>query len=112
MNKPPSPREIVEYLDAIYIRQSKPKKRLAIGLYNHFYRLYSNASEAYQENQPNNFCLSGPRGDGKKKLFSTIVAALKTPHTIYDCKEIKKFDVSQIAIKLWESALLLQKDDV
>ncbi|QDT95291.1 ATP-dependent Clp protease ATP-binding subunit ClpX [Gimesia aquarii] len=88
----PSPREIVDYLDEIVVGQSEAKKRLAVGVTNHFKRLSANdglcpfdmGDLAQVTIQKNNILLMGPTGSGKTFLAQSLAEKLNVPFAIAD----------------------------
>ena len=85
----PSPKVLVEYLDQYVIGQEEAKKQLAIGVYNHYKRVYSKLNpfkSKYSdvELDKSNIILLGKSGTGKSYLIKNLSKILGVPCHIHD----------------------------
>lgn len=105
-HKLPTPQEINAILDEYVIGQLKAKKALAVAVYNHYKRLYSNKpQEENVELGKSNILLIGPTGSGKTLLAETLARLLNVPFTIADATTLTEAgyvgeDVENIIQKL------------
>lgn len=103
--KPPSPKEILSFLDDYVIGQANPKKVLSVAVYNHYKRLGSQKKDADIELGKSNILLIGPTGSGKTLLAETLARVLNVPFTIADATTLTEAgyvgeDVENIIQKL------------
>ena len=103
------PREIYSSLDAYVIGQEKPKKTLAVAVYNHFKRIRSEATDPDIEVQKSNILLIGPTGSGKTLLAETLARSLDVPFAICDATSLTESgyvgeDVENILLRLIQAA--------
>lgn len=91
----PSPSEIVEHLDGIVIGQEASKKRLAVGVTNHYKRLAALDGEMdFPEDlaevtlQKSNILLIGPTGCGKTCLAKSLAEKLDVPFAVADATSL------------------------
>jgi len=106
----PSPREISTILDQYVIGQERAKKILAVAVYNHYKRLYTQGGKApgaadEVELGKSNILLIGPTGSGKTLLAETMARLLNVPFTIADATTLTEAgyvgeDVENIIQKL------------
>ncbi len=118
----PSPRAIVEHLDAYVIGQERAKKVLSVAVYNHYKRVFGgSASDAKSSRLPDlavdvdveltksNVMLIGPTGSGKTLLAQTLAKMLDVPFTIADATSLTEAgyvgeDVETILVGLLQNA--------
>jgi len=109
-NKVPTPREIVEHLDAYVVGQQVTKKILAVAVHNHYKRLMLSAdAENEIEIEKSNIMLIGPTGCGKTLMARTLARALQVPFAIGDATTLTEAgyvgeDVENLLLKLLHAA--------
>lgn len=104
----PKPAEIKEKLDEYVIGQDDAKVALSVAVYNHYKRIYSNASND-SELQKSNILLLGPTGVGKTMLAQTLAKTLNVPFAITDATTLTEAgyvgeDVENILLRLIQAA--------
>lgn len=72
------PHEIKEYLDKYIIGQDEAKKTLAVAIYNHYKKIFSNNHKS-SELEKSNIIIAGNTGCGKTLLVKTIAKMLGVP---------------------------------
>jgi ATP-dependent Clp protease ATP-binding subunit ClpX len=104
-----TPKTIYEKLDEYVIGQEKAKKVLAVAVYNHYKRIWSDNSDDDVELQKTNILLAGPTGCGKTLLAQTLARILDVPFCIVDATSITEAgyvgdDVENILLRLIQAA--------
>ena len=108
-NELPSPAEIKEFLDGYVIGQEKPKRTLAVAVYNHYKRIrYGEVKGDDVELSKSNILLIGPTGSGKTLLAQTLARMLDVPFVMADATTLTEAgyvgeDVENIVQKLLQS---------
>lgn len=105
----PTPEEIKAKLDEYVIGQEDAKKSLAVAVYNHYKRIYSEKSDSDIELQKSNIMLLGPTGVGKTMLAQTLAKILNVPFAIADATTLTEAgyvgeDVENILLRLIQAA--------
>ncbi len=106
----PKPSEIKRILDDYVVGQDRAKKTLAVAVYNHYKRIYSQSpSGGDVELEKSNILLIGPTGTGKTLLARTLARFLKVPFAIVDATCLTEAgyvgeDVENILVRLLQSA--------
>lgn len=106
----PTPHEIKEHLDHYVIGQDKPKRNLAVAVYNHYKRIRHQQSKAEDDVElaKSNILLIGPTGSGKTLLAQTISRLLDVPFVMADATTLTEAgyvgeDVENIITKLLQN---------
>jgi len=107
--KVPKPKEIKAVLDEYVIGQDKAKKALAVAVYNHYKRIYSDDRYDDVELQKSNILMLGPTGSGKTLLAQTLAKMLNVPFAMADATSLTEAgyvgeDVENILLKLIQAA--------
>ncbi len=105
----PKPVEIVSVLDDYVIGQEHAKKALAVAVYNHYKRIYSETKADDVELSKSNIVMLGPTGCGKTLLAETLARILKVPFAVADATSLTEAgyvgeDVENILLKLLQAA--------
>lgn len=95
IDKIPTPKEIMQYLDERVIGQQEAKKRLSVAVYNHYKRVLSNVHNVGNDGEfqdveidKSNILLIGNTGTGKSFIIKNIAKMLGVPCHIHDCTKI------------------------
>ncbi|GHU77260.1 ATP-dependent Clp protease ATP-binding subunit ClpX [Clostridia bacterium] len=106
----PKPKTIVSLLDEYVIGQELAKKALAVAVYNHYKRVFSEFTSSDDvEIQKSNILLVGPTGVGKTFLAQTLAKLLNVPFAIADATSLTEAgyvgeDVENILLRLIQAA--------
>lgn len=107
-----TPQQIKEKLDEYVIGQEEAKKTLAVSVYNHYKRVFSDLVEEEDDGvelQKSNIMLLGPSGSGKTLLAQTLARILNVPFAIADATALTEAgyvgeDVENILLRLIQNA--------
>ncbi|MDR4126210.1 ATP-dependent Clp protease ATP-binding subunit ClpX [Yanghanlia caeni] len=108
-NELPVPTEIKAFLDDYVIGQEKPKRTLAVAVYNHYKRIrYAEVKADDVELSKSNILLIGPTGSGKTLLAQTLARMLDVPFVMADATTLTEAgyvgeDVENIIQKLLQN---------
>ena len=100
-----TPRQIKALLDRRILGQEQAKKIVAVGIYNHYKRIYSGKYNI----KKSNIMLIGPTGVGKTEIARTVAEILNVPFAIADATTLTEAgyvgdDVENILLKLIQAA--------
>jgi ATP-dependent Clp protease ATP-binding subunit ClpX len=105
-----TPKELKTTLDDYVIGQDTAKKTFAVGVYNHYKRIFKNNLEDNDtELQKSNILLIGPTGSGKTLMAQTLARFLDVPIVITDATSLTEAgyvgeDVENVLTKLYHAA--------
>jgi ATP-dependent Clp protease ATP-binding subunit ClpX len=104
----PTPKEIVDFLNDYVIRQDYAKKVLSVAVYNHFKRINSLLNPLVEVGK-SNILIIGPTGAGKTYLAQNIARILDVPFAIADATALTEAgyvgeDVENILLRLYQVA--------
>ena len=104
----PPPHKIKEKLDEYVIGQEQAKKIMAVGVYNHYKRVFAPA-DSDVEIEKSNMLMIGPTGSGKTYLVQTLARLLDVPLAITDATSLTEAgyigdDIESVVSKLLAAA--------
>lgn len=105
-----TPKMLKAVLDNYVIGQERAKKVFSVGVYNHYKRIFKQASvDDDTELAKSNILLIGPTGSGKTLMAQTLARFLKVPIAICDATSLTEAgyvgeDVENILTKLYQAA--------
>lgn len=104
-----TPQQMKEALDEYVIGQDKAKRALAVGVYNHYKRVFSDKRNKDVELKKSNILLIGNTGTGKTYLAQTMADILQLPFAIADATSLTEAgyvgeDVENILLRLIQAA--------
>ena len=104
----PTPSEIKERLDQYVIGQERPKRQMAVAVYNHYKRIWANPSPEDVELEKSNILLVGPTGCGKTLMARTLAKILDVPFALCDATPLTEAgyvgeDVENVLLRLLQS---------
>lgn len=104
----PTPVEIKEKLDQYVIGQDEAKKTLAVAVYNHYKRVYTE-TDSEVELAKSNVLMLGPTGVGKTLLAQTLARIIDVPIALTDATTLTEAgyvgeDVENILLRLIQAA--------
>lgn len=107
--KLPLPKEIKAALDKYVIGQEQTKKILAVAVYNHYKRVYTNFDAKSVCLDKSNILMIGPTGSGKTLLARTLATILDVPFAIGDATTLTEAgyvgeDVENLLLRLFQAA--------
>ena len=117
----PTPKSVVTHLDQFVIGQDVAKRKLALGVSNHFKRLVDNwdhdspdpiITDADLQNvriEKSNILLIGPSGSGKTLLVKSLATFLNVPLVVGDATSLTEAgyvgeDVESLLVRLIQTA--------
>ena len=107
-----TPEQIKEKLDEYVIGQEEAKKTLAVSVYNHYKRVFSDLVDDEDDGvelSKSNIMLMGPSGSGKTLMAQTLARILNVPFAIADATALTEAgyvgeDVENILLRLIQNA--------
>ncbi|MDO5022943.1 MAG: ATP-dependent Clp protease ATP-binding subunit ClpX [Eubacteriales bacterium] len=104
-----TPQQMKEALDEYVIGQDRAKRALAVGVYNHYKRVFSDKRDKDVELKKSNILLLGSTGTGKTYLAQTMADILQVPFAIADATSLTEAgyvgeDVENILLRLIQAA--------
>jgi len=105
----PKPAEIKAVLDEFVVGQENAKKNLAVAVYNHYKRIYTDPKATDVVLQKSNIVMLGPTGCGKTLLAETLARILNVPFATVDATSLTEAgyvgeDVENILLRLIQAA--------
>jgi ATP-dependent Clp protease ATP-binding subunit ClpX len=106
-----TPKELKAILDQYVIGQESAKKVFAVGVYNHYKRIFKNDTVDSEDIElaKSNILLIGPTGSGKTLMAQTMAKFLNVPIAISDATSLTEAgyvgeDVENVLTKLYHAA--------
>jgi len=106
-----TPKELDSFLGDYVIGQERARKLLSVAVYNHYKRIFKNATDTEDDTEiaKSNVLLIGPTGSGKTLMAQTIARVLNVPIAIADATSLTEAgyvgeDVENILTKLIQAA--------
>ncbi len=104
----PPPHVIKERLDQYVIGQNRAKQIMAVGVYNHYKRVFCDLDDEI-EIEKSNMLMIGPTGSGKTYLVKTLAKLLDVPLAIADATALTEAgyigdDIESVVSKLLTAA--------
>ncbi len=104
----PRPHKIKAMLDEYVVGQEAAKKAIAVAVYNHYKRVFSDAKDGV-EIEKSNVLMIGPTGSGKTYIVKTLARLLKVPLAIADATSLTEAgyigdDIESVLSKLLMAA--------
>lgn len=108
----PAPHQIKARLDEYVIGQDQAKKVISVAVYNHYKRVFFQASKQEEDTtqiEKSNILMLGPTGSGKTYLVKTLARLLDVPLAIADATSLTEAgyigdDIESVVSKLLASA--------
>lgn len=109
MESIPVPKKIAALLDETIIGQDEAKRAVAIGVYNHYIRVFGKKNKQGVKLEKSNIVMTGPTGSGKTEIARTLASILNVPFAIADANAVTEAgyvgeDVENILLKLIQAA--------
>lgn len=104
----PPPHKIKASMDEYVIGQEHAKKVMAVGVYNHYKRVYSDMNDGVLI-EKSNMLMIGPTGSGKTYMVQTLAKLLDVPLAITDATSLTEAgyigdDIESVVSKLLAAA--------
>ncbi len=109
IDRVPSPKELLAFLDEYVIGQEHAKRVLSVAVHNHYKRVAFGGKIEDIEIEKTNIMLIGPTGCGKTLLAQTLARILDVPFCIADATALTEAgyvgeDVENILLRLIQAA--------